>query len=408
MHQTTPFVISEFTNPSGEIVFRVSGQLDGKRIRKNFPTRAEAIIERKLLEIACVQAETGIRTAVTRLSDEQLQEAEAAFQRLKGCPQSLSTYLEYAIATFRAPNCDQPLVSAISEYTALKNKEVERTLLSSRQMRSIKHELARFQKQFSGGTVAKFSPSILIAYLERGNASLKTYNNRRGILSTFFKYALRQGWIADNPIEKTPHHRIHHRRGSAVTITAEKAQKLMEHVEQYKGGRLVPYFALCLFAGIRPSIIDGEISKLQPEQINLSTGVIHIEPEVSKVRMKRLVTIQPNLAAWLKAYPLDRFLIVPTNITKIRRKVFDAFELGHDVMRHTFISMFVAKYRSMGEAALQAGNSESIIRKHYLDLKSKEEAEQFFGILPKHAAIPVVSVADKSVTSAKTALSVAA
>jgi hypothetical protein len=45
--------------------------------------------------------------------------------------------------------------------------------------------------------------------------------------------------------------------------------------------------------------------------------------------------------------------------------------------------MFVAKFRSMGEAALQAGNSESIIRKHYLDLKSSGEAEQFFGILPK-------------------------
>ena len=52
-------------------------------------------------------------------------------------------------------------------------------------------------------------------------------------------------------------------------------------------------------------------------------------------------------------------------------------------MRHTFISMFVAKFRSMGEAALQAGNSESIIRKHYLDLKSKEEAEEFWSILPK-------------------------
>jgi hypothetical protein len=48
--------------------------------------------------------------------------------------------------------------------------------------------------------------------------------------------------------------------------------------------------------------------------------------------------------------------------------------------------MFVAKFRSMGEAALQAGNSESIIRKHYLDLKSPAEAEQFFGILPKRAA----------------------
>ena len=66
------------------------------------------------------------------------------------------------------------------------------------------------------------------------------------------------------------------------------------------------------------------------------------------------------------------------------------FNLTHDVLRHTFISMFVAKFRSMGEAALQAGNSESIIRKHYLDLKSPAEAEQFFSIMPKRIATPLV------------------
>jgi hypothetical protein len=62
--------------------------------------------------------------------------------------------------------------------------------------------------------------------------------------------------------------------------------------------------------------------------------------------------------------------------------VAEKFDLSHDIMRHTFISMHVAKYRSMGEAALQAGNSESIIRKHYLDLKTPAQDEQFFGILP--------------------------
>lgn len=48
--------------------------------------------------------------------------------------------------------------------------------------------------------------------------------------------------------------------------------------------------------------------------------------------------------------------------------------------------MFVAKFRSIGEAAIQAGNSESVIRKYYLDLKSREEAEAFFSILPARAA----------------------
>ena len=47
--------------------------------------------------------------------------------------------------------------------------------------------------------------------------------------------------------------------------------------------------------------------------------------------------------------------------------------------------MFVAKFRSIGEAAIQPGNSESIIRKRYLDMKAAEQAEGFFSITPKCA-----------------------
>lgn len=68
MKPKSAFVISEFTNPSGEIAYRVSGWLDGKRVRKNFPSRAEAEAERQVLEVQRLQTDTGIRTAVTRLS----------------------------------------------------------------------------------------------------------------------------------------------------------------------------------------------------------------------------------------------------------------------------------------------------------------------------------------------------
>jgi len=88
----------------------------------------------------------------------------------------------------------------------------------------------------------------------------------------------------------------------------------------------------------------------------------------------------------LTAYPLEKFPIIPTNLQHKRAAVAKDFDLSHDIMRHTFISMHVGKFRSMGEAALQAGNSESIIRKHYLDLKTKDEAEAFFSIMPEKAA----------------------
>ena len=89
MAQASQLVISEFMNSSGEIVFRVTGWLDCKRIHKNFPTRADAVAERQTLDIQCVQSETGVHTAATRLTDEQLYETEAAFRCLAGAPKPL-------------------------------------------------------------------------------------------------------------------------------------------------------------------------------------------------------------------------------------------------------------------------------------------------------------------------------
>jgi integrase len=349
MSQVKNFVISEFTNPSGEIVFRVSGWLDGKRIRKNFPTRPEAVAERQVLEVQRLQGETGIRPAVTRLTEDQLHEAEAAFRRPSGKPQSLSFYLDYALANYREPQHQKLLADAVTAYVAVKTQEHAQKLISASMLTTIKRHMMALKKAFDGPglTVAELTAACLTDYFKRGKTGLKTYNNRRGLVSTFLKYAENQEWLATNPIRKIPQHRIARRRGSAKTLTAKQAQALMTHVEDSQDGRLVPYFALCLFAGIRPCLRTGEILRLRPEHVKLDTGVIRIEPDVSKVNELRSVTIQPNLAAWLQAYPLSEFSIIVPNLQKLRARIAVRFGLSHDVMRHSSISMHVAKFRSL-------------------------------------------------------------
>jgi integrase len=377
------FRILQFTNPSGEVVFRVTGWLDGQRIRKNFDTRAEAEVERQTLEIQCAQDKSGVRPAITRLTDEQLREAESAFLRLAGRPHSLCFYLDFALTNYREPERQKKLSDAIADDVAAKEHELAQDQISVPQMARIRWELKRLAKAFPRKAVSELGSSALTEFLEKNRTGMKTHNNRRGVLSTFFKFAFLRGWIAENPIPKVPHFRIRRKRGAAQTFTADQAAKLMAKMEDYQGGKWVPYYALCLFAGIRPSVPHGEITRLQPADVNLDAGVINISAHVSKVREPRKITIQPNLAAWLRAYPLDKFPIVLGNFKKRREKFAKELGLTHDVMRHTFISMFVAKFRSIGEAAIQAGNSESIIRRHYLDLKSATEAEAFWSILPK-------------------------
>jgi integrase len=376
------FVISEFTNPSGEIVYRVSGWLDGKRVRKNFSTRAEAKAEADALEVQSLQNETGLRRTMTRLSEEELHQAEAVMKRLAGKTHSLAFYVDFALANYKDPVCQKTLTDAATEYVAAKQHEYEQDLISEHYFTRLRREMERIPKRISVTTVGELSAARLVAYFEFGHASRKTYNNRRGTMSGFLKFALQREWIAENPLIKIPAHRLRRRRSGARTLTAETAAKLMEFVATHHPTAM-PFFALCLFSGIRPCLRTGEIVRLKPEHVRLDEGVIRIDGEVSKVREPRTIKIQPNLAAWLRAYPLDKFPIVPANLQHLREKAVKQFDLSHDVMRHTFISMFVAKFRSIGEAALQAGNSESIIRKHYLDLKSAEDAEQFFNILPK-------------------------
>ena len=387
------FAVSRFKNRNGVFSFRVDGRLHGVRIRRNFKTQEEAAAEKAALELKAMQTTSGLQSVTTFLAADQLREAEAVFRRLAGQPRPLSFYVEFALANYREPTAQKLLAEAVAEYVATKEHEHEQDLLSEPHLTRLKRDLERLKKHFPGTTVAELTGPRLLEYFEARRSGLKTFNNRRGIVSTFLKYTLQRGWIVENPLGKIPPRRIRRRRGCAVTFAAAQAAALMAHVEVHYPAA-VPFFALCLFAGIRPCLRTGEILRLKPEHVKVAEGVIRIDGEVSKVREPRNVTIQPNLAAWLRKYPLEKFPIIPANLQHIREKVALKYPLAHDVMRHTFISMFVAKFRSLGEAALQAGNSESIIRKHYLDLKSTAEAEQFFGIMPKRrAALEPIPVA---------------
>lgn len=381
------FSVSRFHNRNGVTSWRVTGWLHGVRVRRNFKTREEAAAERSALELKALRVASGMRATFSSLGNDQLREAEALFHRVAGRARSLSFYVDFALTHYRDPVEDKPLPEAIAEFLVERANDERLNRLSHRQFTSFRCELRALESAFPGRTASTLTPTDLVVFFNRGDATKKTFNNRRGLVGAFLKFCLLKDWIASNPIEKVPHFRgVGHRRGSAATLTAAQCADLMRWAENNDGGALVPFVALCLFAGIRPDLYEGEISKLEPRHVRLDTGVILIEPEVSKVRMKRAVIIQPNLASWLRAYPLASFPIMPRGFRRLRLKFRKHFGLSHDILRHTFISKFVAKFRSMGEAALQAGNSESIIRKHYLDLKTPAEADQFFGIMPARSA----------------------
>ena len=64
----------------------------------------------------------------------------------------------------------------------------------------------------------------------------------------------------------------------------------------------MPYFALATFAGLRPAINGGEITRIANLEhidriVDLKAGVIRITPELAKTKDVRQVMIQPWLCA---------------------------------------------------------------------------------------------------------------
>jgi integrase len=374
----------EYSYPSHQVY----GYLNGQRVRKNFKSRDQALGELNRLQVQAANRDGSINSVNTRLTTAQLAEAEAAFARLGDRP--LTGAIDWYLTHYKPPTEAMALEMARDCFLADRTPHV-----GAHTLRDYKNTLKGFLAAFPSRNVHEIETTDVQGYLERQRVGKKRFNNLRGDLNAFFVYCaspLRK-WTRENPV--LPIGKFKVARGVPEIITAQKAAEVMAFVETYNGGPqtdqepgcIAPYLALCLFAGLRPSLEGGEVKRLAAdpkvaERINLELGVIKITPEISKVRSVRDVTIQPNLSAWLKKFPVGQFPIIPPNVRRIVKRVRKKFGLTQDVLRHTFISMHVAKFRSLGDAALQAGNSEAMIRKHYLNMVSPADAEKFWAIVP--------------------------
>lgn len=367
---------------------RVRGWLHGRYVRQQFKSRDEALGAKLRLEVQAANVEGQVRPLNTRLTSDQLAEAEAAFHRLGAVP--LSAAVDWYLATYRPPVASMSLEKAVAEFLADRLPHVSKPYA-----RDYQRELRRLVGCYPGQDVHTVKTVELRARMEARKLGHKGWNNRRGLLHAFFEWCRSEPrrWCSDNPAHPLPKYKLS--RGIPEVVCATRIAELFAYLETYAGGPrrrckpgcLVPYFALATFAGLRPSVPDGEVWKLGrlaslDRVIDLANGVIRIGPGVAKTRDLRQVTIQDNLRAWLVRYPSKEYPIIVPNMQHMLECVRKKFGLTHDVLRHTFISAHVGKFRSLGSAALEAGNSECIIKKHYLNSVTEAEAEAFWSIAP--------------------------
>jgi integrase len=205
--------------------------------------------------------------------------------------------------------------------------------------------------------------------------SIRSRSTLRSRLSTFFKFCERRGYTKGNPCD-----RLEVITAQPKTVSIMKIKEVETCLAWFKSNpRAFAWFALSTFAGLRPE----EAQKTRWKDINFKEGWIKVEWQTTKVRQRRVVYPEPMAMKYLKqAKRLRSQLPISTKIRTVEQKKLRA-KLGwpkwkQDVTRHTCASMWLAYSGSSEKVALSLGHSEAVLKRDYMALVTKADAEKFY------------------------------
>jgi site-specific recombinase XerD len=375
------FRLSHFTNPSGQIVWRVSGtKKDGTRVRENFKTELEATTRKQELETEDLNFKP-VPFRQTRLTPEQILDAERAIDELRGRA-SLMSAARFYNDNYQDPLKPARLTDAVETFKAEKQAEKVRPDTFN----NLRFRLGAFLENMPAEKpVHEIMPEQIHAFLHRINGkprAKRTIKNDRLVLSNFFNWAMSRKLCVKNPMESVAKVRAGSKMPGVFSLA--QVRKLLDAASMHEDGKCLPYFALGLFCGLRPN----ETERLTWDKIDLADKIVTIDAATAKVTTdghcnERYVSISDNAVKWLKPFELSKPAL------SIDRKDFEAIKAlagiekwPMDVLRHTAISNYQAHNQHEGLTAEWAGNSVAVVKKRYRRAIKPADAASFWAIAP--------------------------
>lgn len=239
-----------------------------------------------------------------------------------------------------------------------------------------------YLKKFAQGRESLSVDKITSGDIERWFVGRKEAPSSRasnlGRLSALFDLCYRRDYISNNPCDKVE--RVSIETGRPVIFSVEDSAKLIQTCFK-TDKKLLPYIVLGLFCGLRPD----ECEHIKWSDIDFTKQRITIHESVSKVRHWRYVDMEKPAVAWLKLCKSKSLIPNPKTLRRRRRRLVERARLvwHQDILRKTAASFLMAIHRDAQKVSEMLGNSPAILRRHYRDLVSPEEAKKFFRILPK-------------------------
>jgi integrase len=286
---------------------------------------------------------------------------------------SVADAIKFALQHLRRESTSVTVAEAVKQL--LKFKE-EHSKAGETRRNDIKNRLAKFKDAVGAETKISLVTNEAIGNFLATISTSSTRNDYRKEIVMLWGFAKSKGWVAE-PLDKNLVPRAPETEKARIILSVNQAEALMRHS---KSDDIRALNALVLFGGCRRE----EVEKMDWSHIDFENGHINITAEISKVRTERFAPINDTLKAWLLTIKTRKGAIVSRNLMRPLRQVWKAAKVypwPQDAHRHSFISY---RRTQVGDSitALEAGTSESIIKRHYKRPVSKEAAERYFAIRP--------------------------
>jgi integrase len=354
-------------------------KLGGGRNRRFFKDKAEA---ETFVQFAKVQQEN-YGTAALSIPDALRVEAIECCELLQPFGVTLRDAAKFYAAHLKAVTGSRKVREVVADLLAARAADG----MSPRYLGDLRVRLGRFALSFGEEMIAGISASRIDEWLRGLGVGAVTRNTFRRRLAVLFNFAKRRGYVTENPVADVE--RAKEREAEIEILSVGQVARLLESASS----DMLPFWAIGAFAGLRRA----EIERLTWSEVDFDADVIEVKASKSKTASRRLVTIQPNLRAWLAPYRTRVGRVCPVNL---KRKINDDRERAglragwpQNALRHSFGSYHLAQFNDAAKLALEMGNSPATIFRHYRQLVKPKHAERYWKIMPAVAGKKVVQFA---------------
>jgi integrase len=278
-------------------------------------------------------------------------------------------------------------------------KEVVEELLAAKRqdgasvayLRDLNTRLPHIAAAFPG-PIGQVTQGQITDWLRSLPGSMRSRINYRRVIVTLWRFARQRGYLLRDrateadmvPTVKDNGTEIEIFRPTDFATLIAKAD-----------AELVPFLAIGAFTGLR----HAELLRLEWEDVRFAQGFVEVKAKKAKTAQRRLVPIQPNLAAWLAPYHAQtgavcRWVRIGRTASELAKE--HGIRWPKNGLRHSYASYRMAQCQDAAKVALEMGNSPNMIFRHYRELVMPQDATTWWNIFPEQAANVVPMSAHQS------------